>query len=56
MVAQVLTVRFPTNARDLDALIGSCTMDDLDWLIRELVTAASFAPVKLSLEMRLARR
>jgi predicted transposase YdaD len=56
MLAQLLTQRFPQHARALDDLLERCTMEDLEWLVREALSVKQFATLRRHLEARLAQR
>jgi predicted transposase YdaD len=56
MLAQVLTQRFPQHGGALDALLGQCTIEDLEWLVREALNVKQLATLRRHLEARLARR
>jgi predicted transposase YdaD len=56
MLAQVLTQRFPQHGGSLDPLLGRCTMEDLQWLIREAITVKQLATLRRHLEARLSGR
>ena len=56
MLAQVLTQRFPQHGGTLDSLLARCTMDDLEWLVRDAFTVKQFTTLRRHLETRLAGR
>ena len=56
MLAQILTSHFPLHARDLDELLGRCTMEDMEWLVQEALRVKTFPVLKKNLEARLSGR
>ncbi len=55
-LAQVLTLRYPQHARDLDDLLPTCKDDDLEWLVGETLKQSSFGALRKQLEIRLSQR
>jgi hypothetical protein len=56
VLARQMARKFPADIGKLDALLGRCTTEDLEWLAEEIVVVKQFSALRRQLEARLAGR